>query len=322
MKIIDMPTINDGMFIDYFLSRANVKDFQATFKAPAQAIAKYKLDNLYNLLKYAFFNDTTNFAGAHYLLLNAKCIVANITLAAFGGQRISIADIAPNASIISYHCNQVSPKDGGILPIVIPSPDAPSTSLSVFPVQLRSDIKPSINFELLIFVAENSLKQNLIYSLLNDAFTYCQNSNYRYAIIAAHNAYELSAKDYITRLSKQFTFNADAISTIKNLDREFISVIANKYLPVITSVNQKPMPPKIIKDNIRELAKRRNSLNHSLTSELRVDKNMLYDFILSTFFICKYFQLDIPHKDYPAESFASTHPCPANGGNTILSIWK
>ena len=80
MKLVNMPTIDDGMFVDYFLNRADAKDFQMTFNAPAQAIQKFKLDNLYNLLKYAFFNDTTNFAGAHHLLLEAKCVIDNITL--------------------------------------------------------------------------------------------------------------------------------------------------------------------------------------------------------------------------------------------------
>lgn len=322
MKLVNMPTIDDGMFVDYFLNRADATDFQMTFNAPAQAIQKFKLDNLYNLLKYAFFNDTTNFAGAHHLLLEAKCVIANITLPSYGYQQVSIANILPNSSIVSYHCNPVSPADSGILPIITPLPESPSTALCIMPTQLRSDVKSPISFELLIFVAENKVKQNLIYSLLSDAFAYCQKNNYRYAIIAAHNAYELAAKDYITRLSKQFTFNADAAGAIKNLDRELISVISNKYLPIITSVNNKPMPPKLIKENILKLTRQRNALNHSLSSELRADKSMLYDFVLSTFFICKYFQLDIPHKDYPKESFASTHPCPKDGVNTILSIWK
>lgn len=322
MKVVDMPTINDGMFIDYFLSRADVKDFQATFDAPTQAIQKYKLDNLYNLLKYAFFNDTTNFAGVHHLLLEAKCVVVNITLPAYGQQRVSIADVLPDSSIISYHCNPISPADNGIMPIVTPSPEAPATSLCIMPVQLRSDAKLPISFELLIFVAENKLKKNLVYSLLNDAFTYFQNNNYRYAIIAAHNAYELAAKNYIMRLSEQFAFNNEAIGIIKNIDKEPISAIATKYLPIIASVNNKPMPLKLIKDNIKELTKQRNTLNHSLSSELKTSKKELCDFLLSAYFICKYFQLDIPHKNYPQESFASTHPCPKDGGNMILSIWK
>ena len=89
MKLVNMPTIDDGMFVDYFLNRADAKDFQMTFNAPAQAIQKFKLDNLYNLLKYAFFNDTTNFAGAHHLLLEAKCVIDNITLPSYGYQQIS-----------------------------------------------------------------------------------------------------------------------------------------------------------------------------------------------------------------------------------------
>lgn len=323
MKVIDMPTINDGLFIDYFLNRSSSKDFLATFEAPQSAIKTYNLTNLFNLLKYAFFNNTTNSAGAHHILLKTKCIVANIELMPYGAQRISIADVLPDYNIVSFHCNPISPKNGNIVPVIINSPEAPTTSVTIFPARLTANATASVNFELLIFAASNERKNNLIYSLLNDAFTYCQSNNYRYAIIAAHNAYELAAKHYMLRFSKQCCLNEESLKFISHIDRENISTISSKYLPLITSLNKSPVPPKVITDNIVKLNKQRNLLTHALKAEIQIDKNELYDFMLATFFICKYFELNIPHQKYSNKSFASEHHLQnTDDSNITLSIWK
>lgn len=84
MKVIDVPTINDGLFIDYFLNRSSSEEFLSTFEVPQTAIKAYNLTNLFNLLKYAFFNDTTNSAGAHHFLLKAKCVITHITMLSYG----------------------------------------------------------------------------------------------------------------------------------------------------------------------------------------------------------------------------------------------
>lgn len=318
-----MPTINDGLFIDYFLSRSSLKDFLATFEAPQSAIKTYNLTNLFNLLKYAFFNNTTNSAEAHHILLKTKCIVANIDLLPYGAQHISIADVLPDYSIVSFHCNPISPKDGNIVPVIINSPEVPTTSVTIFPAHLTANATASVNFELLIFAASNEKKNNLIYSLLNDAFTYCQSNNCRYAIIAAHNAYELAAKHYMLRFSEQCSLNKESLKFISHIDRENISAISTKYLPLITSLTACPMPPKVITDNILKLNKQRNLLNHSLKTEIKIEKNDLYDFILSAFFICKYFELNIPHQKYSDKSFASEHHLShSDSGNIKLIIWK
>lgn len=229
----------------------------------------------------------------------------------------------PNYSIISFHCNPVSPQNSNIVPVIINSPEALSTSLAIFPAHLASDAHEPIDFELLIFAASNENKNNLIYSLLHDAFAYCQANNYRYAIIAAHNAYELAAKHYMLRFSKQCCLNEESLKFISHIDRENISTISSKYLPLITSLNKSPMPPKVITDNIVKLNKQRNLLTHALKAEIQIDKNELYDFMLATFFICKYFELNIPHQKYSNKSFSSEHHLQnADDSNITLSIWK
>ena len=65
MEINNFSEFPEGIFLDYFLNRISKEEFKSTFEAPFLAKELYSLDNLYNLLRYSLFNDTTNQAGAH-----------------------------------------------------------------------------------------------------------------------------------------------------------------------------------------------------------------------------------------------------------------
>ena len=313
----------DEMYLDYFLKRCSEREFSKLFEVPASAEKYYKISDLYSLIKYAFFNNITNNAGVHFILLGCVCITKSISIYAHGIQNVSIVDDIPDYSIVSFHCNPLQQETKNLIVLVHRSIMNPDTELTIYPVQIHSSPLATAEFELVIFAISNKIRENIVYSLLNDAFMYCRDKNYRYAIISAHNAYELAAKQYFLKLNSDIPLNAQAKDFVKNISRETISTIAMKYLPLITSLMKKPMPPAIIQDNIKCLNKARNNLNHSadkLNKEIK--ESDLYDYVLSAFFMCKYFELGIPHKDYPQESFAAKHPMKNISDNTpSISIW-
>ena len=58
--------LSNEYFIDYFLNRISIDTFNKQIKS------NKKLTNIYEAFKYAFFNNITNNAGMHYLILGAK----------------------------------------------------------------------------------------------------------------------------------------------------------------------------------------------------------------------------------------------------------
>ena len=60
MELLAFNGIPDGVFLDYFLNRITEEQFFKSFKAPPAAIKQFKLDNLFNVLKYSLFNLEVN----------------------------------------------------------------------------------------------------------------------------------------------------------------------------------------------------------------------------------------------------------------------
>lgn len=58
------------------------------------------------------------------------------------------------------------------------------------------------------------------------------------------------------------------------------------------------MPLDKLSDDIFKLTQKRNSLNHDMLQVSNNAKKELRDCLISTFLICKYFELEIPDKDY------------------------
>lgn len=321
MEINNFSEFPEGIFLDYFLNRISKEEFKSTFEAPFLAKELYSLDNLYNLLRYSLFNDTTNQAEAHLLLLGAKTITETITLKSYGIQTISIKEILPDYIIQSFHCNPIQQTTPSLMAIAIRNPQSPETSIDVLPILRENSLDATGTMEIIIFAMQKNTTEDIVYKLLMDAFAYCSQKDFRYAIVAAHNAYELSAKKYFSEFASQSPLNEQAKNFFKNFDRESISSISTKYLPIITSLNGKPMPPKEILNNILKLTKLRNNLSHKLANPTKDDIDMISDCTLSAFLICKYFELSIPHKNYPAESFYSTMK-KTSQESTPISVWK
>ena len=184
----------EGMFLDYFLNRISKEEFKSTFEVPFLAKELYSLDNLYNLLRYSLFNDTTNQAGVHFLLLGAKTITETITLKSYGIQTISIKENLPDYIIQSFHCNPIQQNTPSLMAIAIRNQQLPETSIDILPILRENSHDATGTLEIIIFAMQKNKMENIVYKLLIDAFTCCIQKDFRYAIIAAHNAYELSAK--------------------------------------------------------------------------------------------------------------------------------
>lgn len=307
MKITnDKPIFDDGLFLDYFLNRVSKEEFSKSFEIPLLHRMFIKLETLFDLLKYALFNDTTNSAGVHFLLLGAKCLTKNINLKGYGLQEVSIEGILSNHTIVSYHLNPLIQDSPNLMAMAIKTPSNSKSSITIFPIQINNTPNSTATCELVIFAMPDNAYNNIIYSLLLDSFKYCKDKNFRYAIISAHNAYELSAKQYFNTYFNSLTLNQQAKKFIERFDKENISTIAIKYLPLVTSITGKPMPPQQILDNIYKLTKYRNNLAHSLHRPSQTEITNIKNCVLSAFFICKYFELCIPHQDYPRTSYYST----------------
>lgn len=306
MELIPFNGIPDGVFLDYFLNRSTKEQFLKSFKMPPLAQKILKIDNLFSMLKYCLFNEITNEAGTHFILLKGQPVRELIKINNLYKQTISIETLLPNNIIASFHLNPLTGNKENLEVYAFPNNISPLTKIDIIPVLKAPNNNPAAETELNIFTIPQNLQENVVYSLLIDAFQYCKKGNYRYSIIAAHNAYELSAKQYFFNYGKSLTTNTQAKYFFNNFDRENISNIATKYLPLVTSITGKPMPPQTIIEKIIILTKLRNTLNHSIKNN---DKNQLddvYNGVLASFFICKYFELEIPSKDYPTQSFLST----------------
>ena len=284
--------LSNEFFIDYFLNRTSIDVFSKQIKSDK------KLTNIYETFKYGFFNNTTNKAGLHYLILGAKIIHDTITIHEYEEQQYKLPEDLKDYFIIHFYCNPIHTDN--LIPIVTLNPNNPEKSLSIYPYKKKPDKAKAVSITITIICIDKKKKDNIITSLLLDAFKYYMEEQYRYAIIAAHNAYELSAKDFFKRLSKDKQFISTKKS-LSNIGSETISNIALKYLPLMLSLTKKPFPPTIIIDSITNLTKIRNELMHDTKISSR-EQAKLKDYILSALFICKYFELDIPIKDYPSKS--------------------
>ncbi len=324
MELLAFNGIPDGVFLDYFLNRITEEQFFKSFKAPPAAIKQFKLDNLFNVLKYSLFNEITNEAGAHFILLQGQTVKKVIKIKNQFKQTISIEDILPNNIIASFHLNPLTGQKENLEVYALRNNISPLTKLDLIPALTDLNNNLEAETELTIFTISKNLQDDIVSSLLIDAFQYCQNGNYRYSLIAAHNAYELSAKRYFFNYGKSLKLNAQAKRFFENFDRENISAITTKYLPLVTSITGKPMPPETIIDKIIILTKLRNNLNHSIKTTNKKELDDVYNSVLASYFMCKYFELQIPSKDYPTESFYST--VPQNNSSTentpVISIFK
>lgn len=324
MKVNESTGFPEGAFLDYFLDRMTKKEVRSTVKVPFWAKLFFKFDTLYDILKYSLFNDTTNQAGVHFLLLGAKHVTENITLTGYGVQTISIEKDLPNYIIQAFHCNPIKQDTPSLFAFLIRNKNSPYTSIDILPILRERNLDVTGELEIVIFAMPQNTKENIVYKLLMDAFAYCSQKDFRYAIVAAHNAYELSAKQYFYKFAAELPLNEAAKNFLNKFDRENISSISTKYLPLLTSLTGKPMPPKQISTNILKLTTLRNNLSHKLTNPTEKDISTMYDCVLSSFFICKYFELNIPHKDYPKESFYSTleNTEKTEKKSTTISIWR
>lgn len=284
--------LSNEYFIDYFLNRISIDTFNKQIKS------NKKLTNIYEAFKYAFFNNITNNAGMHYLILGAKIIQNTITVREYEEQEYNLPTDLKDCIILHYYCNPI--QTNNLLPIVTLNPNNPEKSLLIYPYKKKSEKATAVSITITIICIDKKKKDNIITTLLLDAFRYYTEKQYRYAIIAAHNAYELSAKNFFKRLSKDKNFNS-AKKNLSNISSESISNIALKYLPLMLSLTKKPSPPTIITKNIKLLTELRNLLMHDAKISNK-EKIYLKDYILSSLFICKYFELDIPIKDYPQKS--------------------
>lgn len=324
MELLPFNGIPDGAFLDYFLNRITKEQFLKSFKAPPAAIKHLKLDDLFKVLKYSLFNEITNEAGTHFILLQGQPVKEVVKIKNQFKQTISIEDILPNNIIASFHLNPLTGQKENLNVYALRNNISPLTKLDLIPALTSPNVNLDAETELTIFTIPKNLQDDIVASLLIDAFQYCQNGNYRYSLIAAHNAYELSAKKYFFNFGKSLKLNAQAKRFFNNFDRENISAIATKYLPLVTSITGKPMPPETIIDKITILTKLRNNLNHSIKTTNKKDIDDVYNGVLAAYFMCKYFELQIPSKDYPTESFYSTMvQNKATPENTpVISIFK
>lgn len=317
MQIMDKQLFPDGFYLDYFLDRDKSKDLFKHAQLPKEAKSIFQIDNFFKLLKYVLFNDTTNTAGVHFILLNGVSAQETISLNPCEISTISIASALPNHIITSWTCNTISPSNEALKAIAIRNPNSPMNSIDVLPILMESNLSVKTTLEITIFAVPESLNNDIVYSLLSDAFFWCQSKNYRYAIISAHNAYELSAKRYFENYFSTIPNpNKAACAFFKKFSKETINNIAIKYLPLLTSINNTYMPPDEIIELIKKLNFYRNNLNHSLNSAT-ISEQELREIILASFFICKYFELMIPHKKYPLESFAATYNPPKSESMTV-----
>lgn len=284
--------ISNEYFIDYFLNRISVDTFNKHFKSDK------KLTNIYEAFKHAFFNNITSKAGMHYAILGARIIQDTITIHEYEEQEYNLPEDLKDYIILHYYCNPISTNN--LIPIVTLNPNNPNKSLSIYPYKKKPEEAKAVSITITIICIDKKKKDNIITTLLLDAFRYYTEEHYRYAIIAAHNAYELSAKDFFKRLSKDERFKL-AKKNLSKIGSESISNIVLKYLPLMLSLTKKPLPPTIITNSITNLTKLRNELMHDTKISTK-EKTHLKDCILSTLFICKYFELDIPIKDYPSKS--------------------
>lgn len=317
MQTMDKQLFPDGFYLDYFLDRDKNKDLFKHVQISEAAKAIFQIDNFFKLLKYVLFNDTTNTAGAHFILLNGVTIQETVTLKACEISTISISSVLPKHVITSYTCRKISQAENGLKAIAIRNPKSPTDSLDVLPILVKPNLSTTATLEITIFAVPQKQNDDIIYSLLSDAFSCCQNKNYRYAIIAAQNAYELSAKRYFENyFSKIMHPNKAASDFFKKFSKETINNIATKYLPLLTSINNTSMPPEEITQLIKKLNFYRNNLSHSLTTS-PISEQDLREMIIAAFFICKYFELMIPNKKYPTESFAATYEPPKTEPMTV-----
>lgn len=288
-------TIPLRFYVEYFYDRTNVYELKKEAKTPPDI----NLNSIYDLIRYGLMNPITSQCGVHYMLLGAKADTYHITVIEGQEQTISIANKFPNHVIITYHCNPIqrTNKEATIIPFVQRDESDPLTKLKIYPYNPRLSHSEPVCFDLLVFCIDKEYKENIVIRLLLDAFRSFQEQNYRYTVIAAHTAYELAAKKYFKGLANRSQFKK-AKKFLTNINKENISAIATKYLPLLTSLTNKPMPLDKLSDDILKLTQKRNSLNHDTLQVSNNAKKELRDCLISTFLICKYFELEIPDKDY------------------------
>lgn len=317
MQIQPAEDISDEIYIDYFLNRNTSEEFKRLVKSDAKNI-----NNIFDIYKYAFFNDITNSAGLHYTILGAKIIQDTILLEDYKDYTYSIPPELQDYILLSYHYNPVS--NVQIYPIITRDVKHPDTSIHVYPYKKDSTPANSISLTITLVAISKAKKQDIITTILLDAFKYYMQKEYRYAIIAAQNAYELSAKRFFMNLSGQERFKP-AQKFLSEMSKENISAIALKYLPLLVSLTDKPMPPTVIQKSIIDMTSMRNKMSHDLKQSNTIVKRVKSG-ILSAFFMCKYFELEIPIKDYPKESYISSLPETKDideaDRNAIISIFR
>ncbi len=288
-------TIPLRFYVEYFYNRTNVDELRKEAQTPSDVT----INSIYELMRYGLFNPATSQAGVHYMLLGAKAHTYHITVTEGEEQTISITNEFPNHIIVSYHCNPIKRinKEATIIPFVQPDKENPFTKLKIYPYNPHPNHSSPVYFDLLVFCIDREYEKDIVTRLLLDAFRYFQEQNYRYTVIAAHTAYELATKKYFKGLSRRPQFKK-AKKFLTDVDKENISTLSTKYLPLLTSLTNKPMPLDILSNNILKLTKRRNSLNHDTLQISNSTRKELRDCLISTFLICKYFELEIPDKDY------------------------
>lgn len=288
-------TIPLRIFVEYFYNKTNVSELRKEIQTPPNIT----INTIYEAFRYGLFNPITSQFGFHYLLLGATIDTYHMTMEEYKEQSFCISNFYPNDIILIHHCTPIQRicKEDSIIPFVKQSDINPATTLVIYPYKTSQSPSNPITFDLLIIHINKSYAENIVIRLLLDSFTYFQQKNYRYTILSAHTAYELSAKQYFKTLSQKPQFY-NAKKFLTGIDRESISNISTKYLPLLTSLTGKPMPlPELVK-NIQRLTMLRNSLNHQDTSFSNTVIKEIRDCLISSFFICKYFELGIPDKDY------------------------
>lgn len=281
--------------VEYFYDKTDIQELRKEIQTPPNVT----INTIYDAFRYSLFNSITSQAGLHYLLLGAKIDTYHITVEDYKEQSFCISSFYPNDVILTYHCTSIQKikKEDSIIPFLKQSETDPLGTLLIYPYKTSPEPSNPVTFDLVILHIDKAYEENIVVRLLLDAFTYFKQQNYRYTIISAHTAYELATKQYFKNLAKKPQFY-NAKKFLTGINKEGISNISTKYLPLLTSLTGKPMPLPDLVQHIQTLTKFRNSLNHQDTLFSNTEIKKVRDCLISAFFICKYFELEIPDKDY------------------------
>lgn len=283
------------VYIEYFYNKTNVDELRDVI----QPLPGITINTLYDAISYGLINPLSNSVGLHYLVTGAEATVYHLNINEYEEQSICITKDFANHVILSYHCNPISRKkeDAYLLPIILPDTCNPLTTLKLYPYKPIPNQSSPISLDITIFHMERDRASDIVTSLLLDACKYLQQKEYRYFLISAHTAYKLATKRYFEGLVRSPQFH-ESCSFLANSRREKISTLSTKYFPLITALTGKPMPPQQVVTGISRLTRIRNELSHQTQQPFIYKKKEMDECLIAAFFICKYFELEIPTKDY------------------------